>query len=246
MGAQGIKMSNIHEALEQACREKSCSAASSQLALEAQVTQGTPMSREMLKLHRQVELLLANSSYKVIQFIGCEKSVGVSTIVREFAAIAVTRHGKSVLVLDPSYQDPERRINFNVTCEYGWLDTSEQGEIADKAFFRFGNSNLYFAPVSIQASLAPPFKDVDKTLAMWAKLREKFDLILIDSSSDNLEAMDYCRNVDGVILILEAGKTRRKTAENIKKKIIASGATLLGGVLNKRKYYIPDFIYKRL
>lgn len=239
-------MSNIHEALEQACREKSCSAVSSQLALEAQVSRGMSIKKEMSKLHRQVELLLANTSYKVIQFIGCDQGVGVSTIVREFAHIAVARHGKSVLVLDPSYQDPERRINFNVTCEYEWLDVPEQGDFAEKAFFRLGNTNLYFAPVSIQASLVPPFKDVDRTLAMWAKLRNKFDLILIDSSSDNTEAIDYCSNVDGVILIAEAGKTRRETAASMKKKITASGARFLGVVLNKRRYYIPGFIYKWL
>lgn len=238
-------MSNIHEALEQACREKTCAAVSSQLALEAQVAPDISMLKEMSKLHRQVELLLTDASYKVLQFVGGDRHVGVSTIVREFATTAVNRHNKSVLVLDPSYQDPERRINFNVTCEYGWLDMAK-GEIPQKAFFRFGNSNLYFAPISIQTSLVPPFKDVEQTLSMWAKLRETFDLILIDSSSDNAEAMDYCRNVDGVILVVEAGKTRRYTAENIKKKITASGALLLGVVLNKRRYYIPDFIYKRL
>ncbi|HBA90113.1 MAG TPA: chromosome partitioning protein [Geobacter sp.] len=239
-------MSNIHEALEQACRDKTCSAASSQLALEAQVEPGVSMPKEMSKLHRQVELLLADGSHKVLQFVGCNQHVGVSTIVREFAATAVNRHGKSVLILDPSYEDPGRRININVTCEYWWLDMSDKGGGPEKAFFRFGNSNLYFAPVSIQASLVPPFNDVDRTLSMWARLRDMFDLILIDSSSDNTEAMDYCCNVDGVILVVEAGNTRRQTAENMKKKIMASGAQLLGVVLNKRRYYIPDFIYKRL
>lgn len=239
-------MSNIHDALEQACKEKTCSAVSSQLALEAQVTRGLSLSDEMSKLHRQIELLLANSSYKVIQFIGCGPRVGVSTIMREFATAAVNRHGKSVLILDPAYQDPERRININLTCEYAWRDMLEKGEFPDKAFFRFGDSQLYFAPISVQASLVPPFKDIAMTASLWEKLRDKFDLILVDSSSDasDLELLDPSRHIDGTILVLEADRTRRQTAEALKKKVTANGCSILGVIFNKRKYYIPAFIYK--
>ncbi len=241
-------MSNIHDALEQACKEKTCSAVSSQLALEAQVTPGLSLLDEMAKLQRQIELLLGNSAYKVIQFIGCGPRVGVSTIMREFATTAVNRHGKSVLILDPAYKDPERRININLTCEYAWVDMLEKGEFPDKAFFRFGDSQLYFAPISVQASLAPPFKDITMITSLWEKLRDKFDLILIDSSSDatNLEFLDPSRHIDGTIIVVEADRTRRETAEAIKNKIKASGCSILGVILNKRKYYIPDFVYKRL
>lgn len=237
-------MSNIHEALEQACREKSCSALSSQLAVEAQVGPRLIMADEMSKLHRQVELLLADTSCKVIQFIGCGPRVGVSTIIREFATTAV-RHGKSVLILDPGYQDPERRININVTCEYGWLDMLEKGELPDN-FFRLGDSNLYFAPVSVQASLAPPFKDLSRVATCWEKLRGKFDLILVDSSSepDSIEAADSFRHVDGTVLVVEAERTRRQEAEALKKKIKEHECTILGVVLNKRKYHIPTFLYR--
>ncbi|WP_026841439.1 P-loop NTPase family protein [Citrifermentans bremense] len=240
-------MSNIHEALEQARREKSCSTVSSQVALEAQVVRGFSLADEMSKLHHQVGLLLADGSYKVLQFVGCSHRAGVSTIVREFASAAVNHYGKSVLILDPSCQELERRINFNVTCEFGWFDM-DKDELPDRAFFRFGDSNLYFASISVHASLVAPSKNLDKNLDLWAKLRERFDLILIDSSSGpkRQEAVDSFHNVDGIILVLEAGKTRRESAESVKKKIQAAGGVILGAVFNKRQYYIPDFIYKKL
>jgi Mrp family chromosome partitioning ATPase len=241
-------MSNIYEALEQACREKTSSGVSPQLALQTEVARGISLSDEMAWLHHQVEFLLANTSHKLIQFMGSRRGEGVSTIVREFAKIAVERHGKSVLVLDSAYQDPARRINFNVTCEYGWLDLMEKGELIDKAFFRFGDSNLYFAPISVQASLVPPIEDISATITLWEKLKERFDLILIDSSSDanTSESIALSRNVDGVVLVVEAGKTRRHVAESVKKKILANGGLILGVVLNKRRYYIPEALYKLL
>lgn len=241
-------MSNIYEALEQACREKTNSGVSPQLALQTEVIRGFSLEAEMAWLHRQIEFLLANSPHKLIQFMGCRRGAGVSTIVREYAKNAVERQGKTVLVLDSAYQDPAQRINFNVTCEYGWLDLIEKGELIEKAFFRLGESNLYFAPISIQASLVSPMKDITATVLLWEKLKERFDLILIDSSSDvnALESIAFSPNVDGVVLVLDAGKTRRQVVESIKKKILTSGGLILGVILNKRRYYVPDFIYKRI
>ncbi len=211
------------------------------------MVRGFSLADEMSKLHHQVGLLLADGSYKVLQFVGCSHRAGVSTIVREFASAAVNHYGKSVLILDPSCQELERRINFNVTCEFGWFDM-DKDELPDRAFFRFGDSNLYFASISVHASLVAPSKNLDKNLDLWAKLRERFDLILIDSSSGpkRQEAVDSFHNVDGIILVLEAGKTRRESAESVKKKIQAAGGVILGAVFNKRQYYIPDFIYKKL
>jgi protein-tyrosine kinase len=241
-------MSNIYEALEQACKERTGSGSSKQLALQTEVTRGVSLSDEMAWLHHQIEFLLAATPNKLIQFIGSRRGDGVSTIVREFAKVAVEKHGKSVLVLDAAYQDPARRINFNVTCEYGWLDLMEKGELVDQAFFRFGESNLYFAPISVQASLVPPIADLSATINLWKKLKERFDLILVDSSSDanTAESIALSRNVDGVIMVVQAGKTRRKVVESMKNRITASGGVIIGVILNRRRHYIPEALYKRL
>jgi protein-tyrosine kinase len=241
-------MSNIFDALEQATREKTSTGVSPQLALQTQVKRAISLHDEMAWLHHQIEFMLTQDSSKIIQFMGARRGEGVSTIVREFAKVAVERLGKSVLVLDSAYQDPAQRININVTCEYGGSELIEKGELKDNAFFRFGDSNLYFAPISVQTSLVHPVKDLSATVTLWEKLKEKFDLILIDSSSDdNLsDSIALSRKVDGVILVVEAGKTKRKVAENMKKKILSNGGSILGVVLNKRRYYIPEPLYKKL
>jgi protein-tyrosine kinase len=239
-------MSNIYEALEQACRERTSTGVNQQIAIPAHASRAVSLNDEMAWLHHQVDFLLPSTPHKLIQFMGAHQGEGVSTIVREFAKIAVERHGKSVLVLDSAYQDPARKINFNITCEYGWLDLLEKGELIDKALFRFGDSNLFFAPISFQASLVTPLKDLSATSDLWMKLKERFDLILIDSSSDSnsTESIALSRNTDGVILVLEAEKSRRRMVKNIIKRISGNGGTVLGVVLNKRKYHIPKFLYK--
>jgi protein-tyrosine kinase len=51
---------------------------------------------------------------------------------------------------------------------------------------------------------------------------------------------------DGVILILEAHATRRESARRAKESLQAAGVKILGAVLNKRTYPIPEALYKRL
>ena len=52
--------------------------------------------------------------------------------------------------------------------------------------------------------------------------------------------------MDGVVIVIEAGKTREQVAVRAKKELEEAGGKVLGVVLNKRKFYIPEWIYKRL
>jgi len=45
---------------------------------------------------------------------------------------------------------------------------------------------------------------------------------------------------------VEAGKVREHSIKNQIREIERDKGTILGVVLNKRRYPIPDFIYKRL
>lgn len=83
---------------------------------------------------------------------------------------------------------------------------------------------------------------------LWNKLRKGFDFILIGSSpmavSD--DAFAICSSTDGVILVVEAEKTRSRVVANLKTRITQSEGRVLGCVFNKQRYYIPEWIYKRL
>lgn len=79
-------------------------------------------------------------------------------------------------------------------------------------------------------------------------MRDRFDYILMDSPSldSSSEALTLGSMVDGVLLVVEAGKTRRQSARNAKEELEAAGGKVLGIVLNKRKYFIPKLLYKWL
>jgi Mrp family chromosome partitioning ATPase len=82
----------------------------------------------------------------------------------------------------------------------------------------------------------------------WERIRKNFDVILLDSPPATIISgnFDYFSKTDGVVLVVEAEKTRLPVLESTVNKVKKSGGRILGIVLNKRRYHIPDFIYRRL
>jgi Mrp family chromosome partitioning ATPase len=79
-------------------------------------------------------------------------------------------------------------------------------------------------------------------------LRHHYDFVIIDAAAATASSNGFAlaRHVDGVILVVEAEYTRWPVVQNFKDRLIASGGNILGVVLNKRRYYIPSFLYKHL
>lgn len=79
-------------------------------------------------------------------------------------------------------------------------------------------------------------------------MRSEFDNVLMDSPPVNLYA-DACglgKLADGVILVLESNATRREAARKAKETLEGAHVKLLGAVLNKRRFPVPDSIYGRV
>jgi len=79
-------------------------------------------------------------------------------------------------------------------------------------------------------------------------MRKDFTVILIDAPPINTHADAALLGsmADGVVMILQANQTRREAAERAKEILDAGGVRVLGAVLNKRTFPIPEFLYRRL
>jgi protein-tyrosine kinase len=51
---------------------------------------------------------------------------------------------------------------------------------------------------------------------------------------------------DGLVIVLQANATRRESARRAKQLLDECGIPVLGAVLNKRAFPIPEPIYRRL
>jgi Mrp family chromosome partitioning ATPase len=51
---------------------------------------------------------------------------------------------------------------------------------------------------------------------------------------------------DAVILVIEGGRTLRQSAKAAKQLLVRANCNILGVFINKRRFYIPQFLYDRL
>lgn len=244
-------MSRIYEALERAQREKKKREQSQTFPFSEDPSRKNAergMEKEMVHLYQSIDALLSDSPKKVIQFIGASEGEGTSTVVREFARVSSMIIGKPVLLLDADKRSGSPSLFPGNTPENGVEDEWESEEKLEQAIAKIEDSNTSLSLISQDTYPYPKYFYSPKISVFWDKLKERFDLILIDSPpmSASPDGIAIARRVDGVVLVLEAEKTRGPVAENLKERIQKNGGNLLGIIFNKRRHYIPEFLYKRL
>jgi len=79
-------------------------------------------------------------------------------------------------------------------------------------------------------------------------LKYMFDFILIDCPSikESGDAIFFAAAADGAMLVVEAEKTRKEQVRSAISTMQMADANILGTVLNKRRYPIPNWIYRRV
>ena len=150
--------------------------------------------------------------------------------------------------MDANLRCPRLHEIFNIEYRQGASNLLTKDE--DKTSFVkiVGHGGLYFT--SCRENNSEPinlFESIrfEKTLKI---MRKKFDYVIIDTPPVNsyAESIVIATKVDGVVLVLESDKTRQQVALRAKQEMQKAGANVLGVILNKRKHYIPEWIYKRL
>lgn len=91
-------------------------------------------------------------------------------------------------------------------------------------------------------------EEIDTGLDSIDALRVNFDNILIDcrSLNESADAAMLATTVDGVVIVVDAGESRRDEILNAQRTIETTGGKFLGFVMNKRRYPVPNWLYKRL
>ncbi len=203
---------------------------------------------DMVQLYQSVRDHSSVNARKIFQFIGSTAREGTSTLAREFARTVALKLGKSVLLLDADPESPTHHSAFNIKATHGIKEVIKEGASIVEALYRVDETSLFIGAISIDSAYGADLFDSPRIDGIWEQLKKRFDVIVVDSppADSSPVGLAVCRTVDGVIVVLEAEKTRWPVVMSTKKRILQNGGTILGVVLNKRKYHIPDWVYRRL
>lgn len=205
------------------------------------------MEDEMVHLYQNINSLLPDFPKKIIQFIGSSRGEGTSTVIRQLARVSTSRLDRSVLLLDARPKSCHASF-FGIEPEGGVAETISNGRSIKDVLYQIGNSKLYIGQLSLNGNYVTSIFGSPEIDDIFEELKQKFDFILIDSPSADIstDVIAISSKVHGVVMVVAAEHAKWQKINAVKEKITNNGGNILGVVLNKRKHYIPEFIYKRL
>ena len=203
---------------------------------------------EELKLVQRVFLGAEQDSPRIALFSGLEREGGCAAICARTGEILASQAEGTVCLVDADFHAPWLHEYFGVRNEKGLAEaTFESGPIEQFAQ-QLSPANLWLLPSGYGASQLDLAKIVDRLRARVEEMRRAYRYVIVHSGplGLNTSAMTFSKWTDGVVLVLEANRTRRDTARRIRESLAAANAKVLGVVLNNRSYPIPESIYGRL
>jgi len=197
------------------------------------------------KLRAGVTLVLTSPS----------SGAGVSHVAQLFAVELARHTGRRTLIVEAErlrtlrvedyLRMPENCHRTNV--ENIWMLPAKKRAPKNGANGANGNGNGNDAGGLVPTRIVRPEPELNG-LDPVDSLRVSFDNILIDCRAlgTSAEVAVLASNVDGIVIVVEAGQSRRDEILNAQRIIENAGGNFLGFVLNKRRYPVPEWLYRRL
>jgi protein-tyrosine kinase len=209
--------------------------------------QGPDMEEEMITLYQGITAALPHMEHRSVLFVGSRSNEGTTTIVRQLARTVSLKIGKNVLLVDLDRSRPDLHVYTNLKPETDIAESDRTGDPIE-SLCRVAESSLYVMPLFQRTVSAPRTIEAARERGFWEPLKDRFDLIIVDSPPAMMfpDGLGIVSRVDGVILVVRAEKSRWPVALNVKEKILSHGGNILGMVFNDRRFYIPQWLYKRL
>jgi capsular exopolysaccharide synthesis family protein len=203
---------------------------------------------ETQKLVQRVFLLQAGEPPRVVIFAGIDTGNGCSRVCARSAQVLAANIPGKVCLVDANLRSPSLPDYFGMTNHHGLTDALLQEGPIQNFIKPIGNGNLWLLSCGSLASDSTSLLHSERVKSRLAELRGEFDFILIDSPalSQYADAVSLGQLADGMIFVLEANSTRRESAVKVMENLRASNVQVLGAVLNKREYPIPDSVYHKL
>lgn len=186
---------------------------------------------------------------RVVGVTSCRRGEGVSTVAAQLAVTLAHRNSGRVLLIDTDFGSAAGIPQlFGIDVTSGLSDIIAGGNI-NTAFIRpstFERLDILAAGQTYcnlsRLSESQQFKTLLAVL-----LREYHSVVIDTPPLEEEGTLTTLTSVAaGVIMVIEAEGVRWQVAGRAVERLRQTESNILGVVLNKRRYYIPDWLYRRL
>ena len=184
----------------------------------------------------------------VILVVSAVHGEGASTIARELALLLARDGLARPVLVDANLRTPNQHRAFGVERTGGLTELVTQGLALDQAVRNGASSPLPLLTSGRPAGNPTAVLGAPALRAAVDALRAKYNWVVVDGAPVTVysDASILAGWVDGVVLVVEAERTRAEVVTHAKRALEESGARIFGAVLNRQRYHIPPALYGRL
>jgi protein-tyrosine kinase len=205
---------------------------------------------EIAKLARQMFLLHDDDkpAATAVTFCGVSRGDGSSWVCARASAALSEQFAGRVCVVDANFRSPSLHEHFRLENVPGLAEAMKSSAPVEEFAQQTWSSHLWFLSSGTVGRDPSSALNPGRLQELLSELRAEFDYVLVDAP-----ALSSCGDgallgqlTDGVVLVIGCNSTRRETARAAKENLEATGVSILGTVLNKRTFPIPEALYRRL
>lgn len=187
-----------------------------------------------------------NNKGKIIYITSASDNEGKTSASELLAYCSASLTNSRVLLVDGNMDNPKVATDFLLEGQRGLSDILIDGENGSEAYKQTSLSNLFVLTAGNKRRSGLLFKK-NSVEEIIQQVRESFDLIFVDSSSISRSGSNSLATTsDGVVIIIDSTATRREVLQHTIRELNVPKERILGAILNKKRYYIPSYIHRRL
>lgn len=184
----------------------------------------------------------------VILVSGSIAREGASTVARNTALALGIGLTEQVVLVDGNVRTPSQHEAFGTELTSGLCEVFQGTVSLANAVRPDVAPGLSLLTAGGPVVSPPHVLTIAAVQGITMALNSLFDWVIIDGPPLTTcpEAASLATAAGGAVLVVRAEKTRREIVEEALRVLGDSEVDVLGAVLNRRRFHIPEFIYRRL
>lgn len=207
-----------------------------------------PSMDEIAKLIQSVFLGQANGSLpRAVAFCGVNRGVGSTWVCARTGELLTEASGGTVCLIDANLRFPSLHLECGAPNTPGFGDLMQTSQPVSEYAQKIA-PDFWLIGCGTPKSPTGGLLNANTLSQRFVELRAAFDFLLIDTPALNVwsDALLLGRVADGIVMVVGSDSTRRETARNAKTSLEMAQIPVLGAVLNRRTFPIPDAIYRKI
>jgi hypothetical protein len=182
---------------------------------------------------------------QIVSFSGITRDNRSSWICARAAESLAAQGSTSVCLVDANFESPRLHHHYGVSNCSGLSESLNANDPIRAFATPVSRNNLWLLPPGLESGASYHVEDMR---TRFAELREEFDHVLISAPPIASQTASTLMGqlADGIVLVVEANRTRRDSLRQIQEDLEVARVKLLGAVLDQRTYPIPKFLYRWL